>query len=230
MHLIINLQNYYSSSMALSKLKWLLLLLLSTTIFEVSHSIHVISKASLMYPFACKDHVQTCDSYLYHISKGLQVEEIASLYSVNASQIKPISNQDYLIPVLCTCKDANGTSGYFYDTSYLVRSGDTFMYVTMEFYSGQAWKVAGEEEQFVPGDMVTMHLLCGCADTESSKIVTYTVQEHDTLARIAQLLSSNLNRIENLNEKLTQSPSFIDVGWVLYVPMLARDTRRGEQT
>lgn len=203
----------------------LFLITLFISVFANVISTNVVTKSTLLQPLSCSGKIQTCKSNLYHISKGLQVEQIASFYSVNTSEIKPIihgTKQDYLVSVPCTCKNINGTQGYFYDTLYKVESGDSYAYVVRHFYSGQAWKIGGEDEPFVAGNLTTMHLLCGCVEIESQKVVTYTVQEHDTLSQIAQLLSANWIEIEGLNEVLTQNPSFIDVGWVLFVPMEIR--------
>ncbi|KAK3228086.1 hypothetical protein Dsin_007948 [Dipteronia sinensis] len=199
----------------------LLLISIMTTVFTSVHSSNVFIKSTIMYPFSCSNHTWTCNSYLYHISKGNSLEEIASFYSVKVSDIKPISHgfkKDYLVSVPCSCKDVNGTQGYFYDTFYEVQSGDTFANISGEFYSGQAWRVVGERKLFVARDTITIHLICGCLEVDSQEVVTYTVQEHDTLSGVAALLSAKVDDIENLNERLTQNPNFIDVGWVLFVP------------
>ncbi|KAF8037084.1 hypothetical protein BT93_B0100 [Corymbia citriodora subsp. variegata] len=184
-----------------------------------------------MHPLPCSEALQSCNSYLYHISRGRHVEEIASLYSVNVSEIKPIihgAKQDYLVSVPCTCTYLNGTNRYSYDTSYRVKPDDLFAGVYNDFYSGQAYNVTGEDV-FNAGNTVTMHLLCGCVEEGSQEIVTYTVQEQDTVSQIAHLLSSNLSEVEKLNPALTQDPSYIDVGWVLYIPMEIRATQGHKQ-
>uniref|UniRef100_A0A6N2KI60 Uncharacterized protein n=1 Tax=Salix viminalis TaxID=40686 RepID=A0A6N2KI60_SALVM len=45
------------------------------------------------------DQVQSCDSYLYHISDGLSGEQIASFYSAKSSNVEPITlkTSDYLL-------------------------------------------------------------------------------------------------------------------------------------
>ncbi|KAJ6970569.1 hypothetical protein NC653_034994 [Populus alba x Populus x berolinensis] len=181
-----------------------------------------IESSSTMYPFSCSDQVQSCDSYLYHISEGLSIEQIASFYSVKSSNVEPITHglkQDYLVSVPCTCKDVNGTQGYFYDTFYGVQSGDIFANVTWALYRGQAWEVPGVERLFIAGDKISVQLVCGCVEVETKEIVTYTVQENDTLTGIAELLSAELTGIKNLNERFIRNPSLIDVGWGLFVPI-----------
>lgn len=173
-----------------------------------------------IYPFNCSNQIKSCTALLYQ-HNSLTPEKITSYYSVNQSQIKPIrylNRQDYIVSVPCSCNDVNGTVGYFYDTIYNLKPNDTFSNVSTMIYSGQAWKVGGEEEHYTAGDNVTMHLLCGCVETDSQIVVTYTVQYSDTLSSIGDLLSAQVNGIEKLNTYLAPNPSYVDIGWLLYVP------------
>ncbi|KAA8542264.1 hypothetical protein F0562_023600 [Nyssa sinensis] len=86
-----------------------------------------------------------------------------------------------------------------------------------------------EKSYLFAGNTVTMHLVCGCAERESQVVVTYTVQEDDTLSEIAELLSAKVSGIENLNGRLAQNPDFINVGWVLFVPMEKREIQAPKQ-
>lgn len=174
-----------------------------------------------MYPFLCSDLSETCDSIIYQ-NNDLTKEQISTFYSVNASQIMPVrhgSKENDLVTVPCSCKNVNGTVGYFYDTPYLVKPNDTFLAVSGEFYNGQAWPVGNEERTYVAGNNSTMHLLCGCVKKTTQIVVTYTVQPQDTLSDIATLLSAEVDEIQSSNSMLTQRPGYIDVGWVLFVPM-----------
>lgn len=193
---------------------------LLTTIFSVVFSLITV-KTSLISPLNCSIHkAQTCDAFLYHISVGLTTDQIAFYYSVNTSQIKPIAHNnkiDYLISVPCGCKDVDGTIGYFYNTSYKVLGGDTFENVTNRIYSGQVWKIG--DENLTAWEAVPFNLPCGCVEEDSQVVVTYTVQDHDTLSGIGSGLSAKVDGIEKLNTILTKNPSYIDVGWVLLIPM-----------
>ncbi|KAK1577891.1 hypothetical protein Q3G72_025758 [Acer saccharum] len=181
------------------------------------------SSNSPMFTFPCPGKIKTCNASLYHINKGIPQEQIASLYSVNISQLKRIFHGrgqfDYLITVPCSCKNIDvNTTGYFYNTSYLVQPNDSFDVVSDRFYSGQAWPV-GEENDLHINASIPMNLLCGCVENEAQVVVTYTVQYQDTLSGIANLLSAEISGVQRMNTMLTQNPSYIDVGWVLYVPM-----------
>ncbi|CAI0390380.1 unnamed protein product [Linum tenue] len=177
-----------------------------------------------MYPFNCSQSTTTtCNASLYHatsLGRHDSTRQIATYYSVNETQLHPITGihnrQDYLVTVPCSCGTVSGTTAYFHAVNYAVQQGDTFSDVSAEVYSGQVWVVGDEKQRFVAGNNVTMNLVCGCLDgkgteeEEGEVIVTYTVEDGDTLA-------ASLSRVVGLNELLTQNPGFIDVGWVLYV-------------
>ncbi|KAE9454124.1 hypothetical protein C3L33_13985, partial [Rhododendron williamsianum] len=141
-----------------------------TTLTPRTIAAEVVSLQSTgLYPFSCSDGINTCGSLLYQ-NNGLDEEQIATYYHVSSSQISPISNgikHDFLVLVPCSCEQVNGMVGYFYGTNYTVQQGDTFVNVSGQIYSGQAWEVGGEEGSFVAGDQVEMELLCGCVEDDS---------------------------------------------------------------
>ncbi|CAH1414936.1 unnamed protein product [Lactuca virosa] len=169
-------------------------------------------------PFTCIPQSTPCKSILYQHNQ-LTESNISSLYSVDISQIQNITHGDqqhHLVTVPCSCKNINNTVAYFYDTVYSVKLGEILSDVSDEFYSGQAWD---QGTKFKANTNATMHILCGCTETDSQIMVTYTVEEKDTLSDIANLLSAEVDEIENVNKVLLQKPGFIKVGWVLFVPM-----------
>lgn len=181
------------------------------------------AQLAAMNPFTCSSiDRQTCRSMLYH-SNDLQKEQIAVYYSVNASDILNITNgnkQDYLVVAPCSCKNVNGTIAYFYDTVYTVKENDSFANVSAQYYSGQVWPVGGEEGSYIPGTEVPIHLLCGCVRNVRIIMVTYTVQQLDTLSKIADKLNSEVALILMLNPNLAHNSTYIEAGWVLLVPFL----------
>ncbi|XP_057495609.1 lysM domain receptor-like kinase 3 [Actinidia eriantha] len=212
------------ASMARKVLLSLLFLPLLTTLIAVTAS-QVSIKSTGLYAFPCSDRNKTCTSLLYQ-HNGLRKDQIATFYSVNTSQISTISHsgsKDFFVTVPCSCKQVNSTAGltegYFYRTFYKLQQNDTFVNVSSQIYSGQAWEAGGEEDSYVAGEVVPIDLLCGCVESDSQIMVTYTVQLHDTLSDIAIKLAARTSEIEKYNRILNQNPGFIDVGWVLFVPM-----------
>lgn len=217
------MKNLMPTSMASWNLLALLFLLpLPTTLCIRISASNIRDQSASMYPLTCSDQIKTCNSILYQ-SNGLQKEQIATYYSVNVSDIKPFTyankQEDYLVSVPCSCKNVSGTVGYFYDTVYEVKPNDAFVNVSAQIYSGQAWPVGGEERLYVPEKQVPIHLLCGCVQNDAEVVVTYTVQQQDTLSNIGTKLSAQVSKIQSLNIILTRDPTYIDVGWVLFVPM-----------
>ncbi|KAK7386768.1 hypothetical protein VNO78_27104 [Psophocarpus tetragonolobus] len=196
----------------------LLLPLLANSFVRVFAFEEVSIKTTNLSPLNCSAKIRTCKASLYHISQNFTIEQIASFYSVISSQITPImhdTKQDYLIMVPCSCKSVSNLSGYFYDTTYKVRPHDTFVNISNLIFSGQAWP---DNSTLYPNEKLTIHLPCGCSESDSQVVVTYTVQPNDTLTTIANLLNSTLAGMLSLNKVLAQNHEFIDVGWVLFVP------------
>jgi hypothetical protein len=196
---------------------FLLFLSFSFSLTSVS-SIEVSIKKSYMESFKCSTKIKTCNASLYHINYNHNIEQIANFYSVDSSKIKPIirsPKQDYLIKVPCSCKNTNELSGYFYDTIYTARPNESFVDVKNLVYSGQTWQ---DDINLVANENVTIHIPCGCSEFESEIVVTYTVQQNDTPTSISLLLNATVNGIVRMNQILVANPSFIDIGWVLYVP------------
>lgn len=175
-----------------------------------------------MNPLNCSlGQSKTCSSILYQ-SNGLQKEEIEGYYRVNASDIKNVTNgnkQGYLVQVPCSCKNVNGTIAYFYETVYKVKKDDSFVNVSADYYSNQAWPDGGELGYYKPDAEVPVHLLCGCVQSEAEIVVTYTVQKQDTLSKIGEELSAEVSKIQGLNTNLARNSTYIEADWVLFVPM-----------
>ncbi|XP_050377923.1 lysM domain receptor-like kinase 3 [Argentina anserina] len=174
------------------------------------------ASSTTIHPFTCSasHDIRSCNSELYHVYTGHEIGDIVYFYSVSVSDVKPVNfrgqnKKDYRVSVPCSCKNIDGIDMYVYDTKYIVKPGDSFERVAGEYFSRQALRVEGNKS--------SIHLVCGCVK-KSQVVVTYTVQEHDTLSEIGQLLEAYQSEIEIYNMNFTSDPSFVDVGWVLYVP------------
>jgi len=69
-----------------------------------------------------------------------------------------------------------------------------------------------------PDENLAIHIPCGCSESDSQIVVTYTVQPNDTPTLIANLLNASLADMLSMNKILDPNFKFIDVGWVLFVP------------
>ncbi|MED6194655.1 hypothetical protein PIB30_030508 [Stylosanthes scabra] len=191
--------------------------LTTTTATVLSSKVSI--KDTILEPFKCSTTIKTCNASLYHITyDDHDVNNISSNYT-NSSEIRPITRgkrQDHLITVPCSCRN-NNLTGYYYDTTYTVKPNDDFYDINNFVYSGQAVHIDGVLH---PGQNLSIHIPCGCSSSEieSEIVVTYTVQRNDTTYGIAMLLNSTVSEIESVNHVLVQNPSYIEPGWVLFVP------------
>ncbi|KAL4638990.1 hypothetical protein ACB092_03G185600 [Castanea dentata] len=157
--------------------------------------------STLISPFRRNTLIKSCNASLYHISNTVPKEKVASFYSVNVYQMKPVmygnNIQDYLISVPCSCMDLDdNTTAYFYNTTYPVQHGDTDTsdQVSIEIYSGQAWKGKANDSGIDAKTNLSISLPCGCIESQSQTVVTYTN---------------------------------IGLGWVLFVPMENNPKKEG---
>ncbi|XP_057752363.1 lysM domain receptor-like kinase 3 isoform X1 [Arachis stenosperma] len=207
---------------SLNNLLCLLFSLMATSSSIRVSAFRVSMKTTYMDPLSCSvEAANTCTASLYHITHDdYSLEEIAFYYSVNSSQIKPIkygTRQDYLITVPCSCKNTQNLSGYFYHTTYKnVKHGDIFVDISASVYSGQAMLIT---QSLIPGEDLEIDIPCGCSEDEGQRVVTYTVQQNDTPETISLLLNATLPAFLRMNKILAQKPGFIDIGWVLFVPL-----------
>jgi hypothetical protein len=169
----------------------------------------------------------SCSSaFLYATSEGRNLSEIAAVFnSTTTLLIRPIKRPsgavDVLVAVPCTCEVINATMGaLFHDAPYVVKPGDTPDAVSSGIFSGLATNFG---DDLISGNTITVHLPCGCSSAASKGVVSYAVQEEDTLPKIASLFRSTSQDILNLNPSLT-NPDFVKPGWILFVPIGVDDS------
>uniref|UniRef100_A0A0D9YA92 Protein kinase domain-containing protein n=1 Tax=Oryza glumipatula TaxID=40148 RepID=A0A0D9YA92_9ORYZ len=163
-----------------------------------------------------------CNSYLYVTPEGRNLSEVASDFSGNASLFQRITrlsgSEDLLVNVPCVCEAINSTmTGLFHDSNYTVKAGETGDFINSKTFSGLALNVGdghnpGREEKLI------IHLPCGCSSTAPEGVLSYAVQDGDTLGNIASLFRSSWKDILDLNPRVA-NPDFIKPGWILFIPM-----------
>uniref|UniRef100_A0A0E0JJW3 Protein kinase domain-containing protein n=1 Tax=Oryza punctata TaxID=4537 RepID=A0A0E0JJW3_ORYPU len=163
-----------------------------------------------------------CRSYLYVTPEGRDLSEVASDFSGNASLVQRITrlsgSEDLLVNVPCVCEAINATmTGLFHDSNYTVKGGDTGDIINSKTFSGLALN-AGDGHRPNIDERLIIHLPCGCSSTAPEGVLSYAVQDGDTLGNIASLFRSSWKDILDLNPRVT-NPDFIKPGWILFIPM-----------
>uniref|UniRef100_A0A0E0MXS6 Protein kinase domain-containing protein n=1 Tax=Oryza rufipogon TaxID=4529 RepID=A0A0E0MXS6_ORYRU len=163
-----------------------------------------------------------CSSYLYVTPEGRNLSEVASDFSGNASLFQRITrlsgSEDLLVNVPCVCEAINATmTGLFHDTNYRVKDGDMGDIINSKTFSGLALNV-GDGQILHKEEKLIIHLPCGCSSTAPEGVLSYAVQDGDTLGNIASLFRSSWKDILDLNPRVA-NPDFIKPGWILFIPM-----------
>lgn len=163
-----------------------------------------------------------CSSYLYVTPEGRNLSEVASDFSGNASLFQRITrlsgSEDLLVNVPCVCEAINATmTGLFHDTNYRVKDGDMGDIINSKTFSGLALNV-GDGQILHKEEKLIIHLPCGCSSTAPKGVLSYAVQDGDTLGNIASLFRSSWKDILDLNPRVA-NPDFIKPGWILFIPM-----------
>jgi LysM domain len=68
-----------------------------------------------------------------------------------------------------------------------------------------------------PGAVVSLHLLCGCSNGLWNYLLSYVLQEGDTVESLASRFGASMDSIETVNG-LTGPDSAV-AGTVLYIPL-----------
>ncbi|TVU34038.1 hypothetical protein EJB05_15862 [Eragrostis curvula] len=183
-----------------------------------------IASTTIWQPMQCSDVSinPSCSSFLYVTPEGRNLSAIVSIFNGNASLIQPIKrlsdSEDLLVGVPCMCEAINQTmTALFHDTEYTVEENDIPLTVNTNKFSGLAMNV-GDGKPLIPSNTIPVHLPCGCSSTASDGVLSYAVQEEDTISSIASLFRSTSQDILNLNPSLV-NPNFIKPGWILFIPM-----------
>ncbi|XP_040376029.1 lysM domain receptor-like kinase 3 isoform X2 [Oryza brachyantha] len=174
-----------------------------------------------------------CGSYLYVTPRGRDLSQVASDFAANASLVQRLTRrrlsgsetsdseeEALLVSVPCACRVINATmAGLFHDTGYTVKGGDTGDAISSRTFSGLAMDAGGGDGHTLAiGERLVIHLPCGCSSTAPGEVLSYAVQDRDTLGAIASLFGSSSKDILDLNPSL-KDPDFISPGWTLFVPM-----------
>lgn len=120
--------------------------------------------------------------------------------------------------VPCVCEAINATmTGLFHDTNYRVKDGDMGDIINSKTFNGLALNV-GDGQILHKEEKLIIHLPCGCSSTAPKGVLSYAVQDGDTLGNIASLFRSSWKDILDLNPRVA-NPDFIKPGWILFIPM-----------
>ncbi|CAK7353648.1 unnamed protein product [Dovyalis caffra] len=155
----------------------------------------------------------SCPASLYYVPNTMRsLDETASLFNVENDVVNRTID-GFLIMINCSCLAEHRFFTWHMD--YKVQKGDTWKSISSQF---GLFVVAMPEMVLIPSVIVTLDVLCGCS--KNADVVTYKVQNGDTLYTICSRFKANATKTATLNG--LENPEIIHEGDILFIPTPAK--------
>jgi len=154
---------------------------------------------------------ESCPASLYYYVPNTMrsLDETASLFNVDNDAVKRTID-GFLIMINCSCLAEHRFFTWHMD--YKVQKGDTWNSISSKF--GFFVVVAMSEKVLIPSVIVTLDVLCGCSN--NADMVTYKVQNGDTVFTICSRFKANETKTVLLNG--LDNPDSIHERDILFIP------------
>ncbi|KAF8407101.1 hypothetical protein HHK36_006226 [Tetracentron sinense] len=169
-------------------------------------------------PLNCTDTTRLCTSFLAF--KPIPTQTLAviqSMFDVLPEDVTVEGNgRDYLfIKKNCSC--ASQIDKYLTNTTFTVRGDEGLVYeMVMEAYDGLAF-LPNSTRRARSGAVVSLRLLCGCSSGLWNYLMSYVMQEGDSIESLASRFGVSMDSIETVNG--IANPDNVSVGSLYYIPM-----------
>ncbi|XP_068639174.1 lysM domain receptor-like kinase 3 [Aristolochia californica] len=168
-------------------------------------------------PLNCSDADRLCTSFIaFKPTHHQTFAEIQSMFDVLPEDISIEGNgYDYFfIKKNCSCSSGKR---YFTNTTFTVKKDEGSVYaMVIDAYSGLAF-LPNTTRKARAGAVVSLHLFCGCSSRLWNYLVSYVMQERDTIASLASRFGVSMEIIETVNG--IADPNNVTVGSLYYIPL-----------
>ncbi|GLJ53251.1 hypothetical protein SUGI_1134910 [Cryptomeria japonica] len=198
----------------------------------IIHPVLVLAVASLVCsftpasayssaPFNCSDTTSVCESLIaYKLQSTDTLSKVQSLFDVTLAELtfdqsSAVKAQYAFVNKSCGCFQTK--KQYLTTTTYTVTNNDGYLAPMVESaYEGLA-QLPNASRIAHMGAVVTVYLLCGCSSDASNYLMSYVLQDMDTLSSIASRFGVSMQDIETVNN--ITDPNVLSTGKVYYIPL-----------
>ncbi|XP_047964159.1 lysM domain receptor-like kinase 3 [Salvia hispanica] len=170
-------------------------------------------------PLNCTDTTRLCTSFLaFKPSPEQPLPVILSMFDVLQEDVTVEGNgRDYVfIKKNCSC--ALGLRKYLSNTTFTVREDNGSVYgLVRESYDGLAYFPSNVTRAARRGSVVSLRLMCGCSSGLWNYLMSYVMQEGDSVESLASRFGVSMDSIESVNE--IANPDNVTVGALYYIPL-----------
>ncbi|XP_057773150.1 lysM domain receptor-like kinase 3 [Salvia miltiorrhiza] len=179
----------------------------------------VFAAAEYPAPLNCTDTSRLCTSFLaFKPSTQQSLPVILSMFDVLQEDVTVEGNgRDYVfIKKNCSC--ALELHKYLTNTTFTVRENNGSVYgLVRESYDGLAYFPSNLTRAAKRGAVVSLRLMCGCSSGLWNYMMSYVMQEGDSVESLASRFGVSMDSIESVNE--IANPDNVTVGALYYIPL-----------
>ncbi|KAK9690170.1 hypothetical protein RND81_09G109000 [Saponaria officinalis] len=179
-----------------------------------------ISKSTL--PMNCSDTTRLCTSFLaLKPDSNLTLSLIESMFDVFPKDVTVENTKKDYIFVKKNCSCDPKLRKYLTYTTFTVRNRGGFVGdLVGDAYKGLAYLGGSKSGRKVRvGEVISVRLFCGCSSGLWNYLVSYVMNDGDTIASLASRFGVSMDSIEQLNG--ISNPNNVTLGDLYYVPLNA---------
>ncbi|KAL0441476.1 UNVERIFIED_CONTAM: LysM domain receptor-like kinase [Sesamum radiatum] len=170
-------------------------------------------------PLNCTDTTRLCTSFLaFKPSPEQTLPVIQSMFDVLQEDVTVEGNgRDYVF-IRKNCSCASGLRKYLTNTTFTVRENNGSVYdLVIDSYDGLAYFPSNFTRAAKKGAVVSLRLMCGCSSGLWNYLMSYVMQDGDSVESLASRFGVSMDSIETVNG--IANPDNFTVGEFYYIPL-----------
>ncbi|KAL6568201.1 LysM domain receptor-like kinase 3 [Orobanche hederae] len=176
--------------------------------------------AAYITPLNCTDTIRLCTSFLaFKPTSNQTLFVIQSMFDVLQEDITAEGNgRDYIfIKKNCSCAVGPGKT-YLTNTTFTVRENNGSVYdVVIDSYGGLAYFPLNYTRAAKKGAVVGLKLMCGCSSGLWNYLMSYVMQDGDSVESLASRFGVSMDSIVTVNG--LSGPDNVTIGALYYIPL-----------
>lgn len=179
---------------------------------------HVFIAAQYPAPLNCTDTTRLCTSFLaFKPSPEQNLAVILSMFDVLQEDITVEGNGRGYVFIKKNCSCALGLNKYLTNSTFTVRKNNGSVYdLVKDSYDGLAYFPLNFRAA-KKGAVVSLGLMCGCSSGLWNYLMSYVMEDGDSVESLASRFGVSMDSIETVNG--IANPDNVTVGALYYIPL-----------
>ncbi|KAG0492163.1 hypothetical protein HPP92_005561 [Vanilla planifolia] len=173
---------------------------------------------SISAPLNCSDTARLCTSFIaFKAGPNAAIPLVQSMFDVFPEDVTAdeSSSPGYLfIRKNCSCLY---DKEYLANTTYTVRGREGFVKAMIDRAYGGLASLPNSTRRAQVGAVISVHLLCGCSSGLWNYLMSYVIEEGDSVESLSSRFGVSMDNIETVNGMA--GPNGVVLGDVYYIPL-----------